>query len=134
MSTQVAAQFFWSGILTEEVVTNDVYRGPLQSNNALEVVTRFSTDALGPTTLTLQNVRLNSQYWIATTSGLTVLATGTQGGVFTDIVIPNLSYYASPTQITIRIRLANYIPFETNAFLTKNSVSSYVIQTFDSVF
>lgn len=92
-------------------------------------------DTLFLSSLTIQNVRVGSQYWVAQTSNLAnVLATGTQAGAFTDIAISGIACLANPMQVTIRVRLAGYQPFETQASINRSGATAYIIQSIDGAF
>lgn len=95
---------------------------------------RSPTDPYFYGTLTIQNVLSGSNYWVAQTSDLTnVLATGTQSGS-SDIVISSIPAVESPMLVTIRVRKAGYVPFETNAYLYSTGGLSYIIQVTDTTY
>lgn len=95
---------------------------------------RLPTDPFFYGTLTIQNVLSGSNYWVAQTSDLTnVLASGTQSGS-SDIVITSIPALESPMLVTIRVRKAGYVPFETNAYLYSTGGLSYIIQVTDATY
>jgi hypothetical protein len=85
-------------------------------------------------TLTLQNILDGSSYWVAQTADLTnVLGSGTQSGT-ADIAITNIPALSNPMLVTIRVRKAGYIDFQTNAYLYSSGGLSYIIQATDPTF
>ena len=94
-------------------------------------------DVLYYATITLQNVQAGGIYWIAQSSNLTnVLATGTQGGTSANIVISNVPGLLLAETITVRVRgygTIKYLPFETQAVLTRSGVSVFVSQVIDAI-
>ena len=101
-------------------------------NGLTEGVFRLPTDPVFYADFTLINVVPGSSYWIAQSSNLTnVLASGTAGA--STVVVTGMASYDSPTMlVTIRIRKAGYVPFETQAYHQKTGAGSYVIQVTDS--
>lgn len=101
-------------------------------NGLTNGVFRLPTDPVFYADFTLTNLVTGSSYWVAQASDLTnVLGSGTAGS--STVVISGMASYDAPQMlVTIRIRKAGYVAFETQAYHQKTGAGSYIIQTVDS--
>lgn len=92
---------------------------------------KYSLDLVS---ISLQNVKDGSAYWIYNNTTSQVIASGTQSGTG-NITIPNVPYNGSDELLTIRVRKSSgspyYKPFETNAMLTSAGAAVWVAQESD---
>jgi hypothetical protein len=99
-------------------------------------VQTIAGDILFYSTLNLQNIQPNSNYYVARTSSTNIsIAGGTQGSTSADIIlkIPAISI---SDNITIRVRgygTNKYLPFETQAVLTRSGTTVYISQVVDAI-
>jgi len=87
-------------------------------------------------TITLQNIKDGSEYYIYNQTTSKVLALGTQSGT-NDIVITSIPYNGVDESILIRVRKSSsspkYLPFETNAILNSMGASAWISQVLDRI-
>jgi len=106
----------------------------------LQIYTTIDQTVMYPSSyasITLQNVAQGSHYYVFKTATQEYVASGTQTGILTDIVIPNIGYSVDE-YLTIRVRLSSpsytkYLPFETQALFTSSGVTSYISQELDTI-
>jgi hypothetical protein len=91
---------------------------------------------LDEVTVTLQNVKNGSRWWLYNNTTAQVIASGTQSGTG-NIVVTNVPYNGSAELLTIRVRKGSatpyYKPYETNAMLTSTGATVWVAQESDLI-
>lgn len=97
---------------------------------------RTPTDPFFYAPLTLQNIVVGSQYWIAQASNLSnVLATGTAAS--STEVIEDVPAYSNPMLVVIRVRKGTsgvrYWPLETYGYIVKGGTDVWISQVADGV-
>jgi len=96
-------------------------------------VAKGATDYLFNVNLVLQNVVDGSRWRVELASDGTLIDTGVQSG--TGDITVSIGYGGSPFNVKIKVRKASggtlYRPFETQAQITANGNSTFVVQQVD---
>jgi len=101
--------------------------------NLLTMDYRF-TNAWPTVSFVLDNVVINSRYWIYNSDDMSLISSGT--AATTTITIPDIAYFGDINTL-VRVRKSSggtkYLPFDTQATITNKGANVFVSQVVDTL-